>query len=38
MKKIDFARNDQDLYPLLLKANDQEKAVIAEVIASKNCR
>jgi uncharacterized protein YaaW (UPF0174 family) len=36
MKKIDLARNDQDLYPLLLKANDQEKAVIAEVIASKN--
>lgn len=35
MKSIDFARNDQDLYPLLQQASEQEKAFLAEVIASK---
>ena len=35
MKNNDFARNDQDLYPLLQQASDQEKAFLAEVIARK---
>lgn len=36
MKNIDFARNDKDLYPLLQKATDQEKAFLAEVISAKH--
>ena len=35
MKNIDFARNDADLYPLLLQATDAEKAFLAEIIAGK---
>jgi len=35
MKNIDFARDDRDLYPLLQQATDEEKAFLAEIIASK---
>ncbi|CAK9884249.1 MAG: hypothetical protein XXXJIFNMEKO3_00631 [Candidatus Erwinia impunctatus] len=35
MKNIDFARNDEDLYPLLLQAFEAEKAFLAEVLANK---
>lgn len=36
MKNIDFARNDADLYPILLRATTEEKAFLAEIIASKH--
>lgn len=35
MKKIDFARNDDDLYPLLQKATDSELAILADTLADK---
>ncbi|WP_210453566.1 hypothetical protein [Pantoea ananatis] len=36
MKSIDFARNDQNLYPILQSATSEEKAFLAEIIASKH--
>ncbi|MFS7380688.1 hypothetical protein AB6870_01175 [Rahnella inusitata] len=36
MKSIDFARNDKDLYPILLQANHDEKVFLAEIIAGKH--
>lgn len=35
MKNIDFARDDADLYPLLLQATNEEKAFLAEIISGK---
>ena len=35
MKNIDFARNDADLYPLLLQATNEEKAFLAEILSGK---
>ncbi|QBH95276.1 hypothetical protein EKN56_01960 [Limnobaculum zhutongyuii] len=36
MKRIDFARNDKDLYPVLQQASSDEKAFLAEIIAGKH--
>lgn len=36
MKKINFARNDSNLYPLLLQATNDEKAFLAEIISNKH--
>ncbi|MEH2773103.1 hypothetical protein, partial [Klebsiella pneumoniae] len=35
MKSIDFARNDQDLFPILQEATSDEKAILAEIISNK---
>lgn len=35
MKKIDLARNDSDLYPVLQQANDSELAMLSEILAGK---
>ena len=36
MKNIDFARDDGDLYPLLLQATEEEKAFLAEILSGKH--
>ncbi|MFZ4833830.1 hypothetical protein [Rouxiella sp. Mn2063] len=35
MKNIDFARNDKDIYSVLVQATNEEKAFLAEIISNK---